>query len=398
MNNKPENTQNASDRLNLVWIYSETMEILHSTTKLETTKELRKLGWEVTLITAGQYGCRTIRGIKFFQIPRPNIYLIRQIFFHLGVIWYLRKKYRSIDVMLFHSMSTPWILPLKIMRIFRAQKRPYFVMDTRTLSMTPDEKETLRDKVRNLFIDFTNMITNRWADGRTAITAHIAEVLKIPNNKLWGVWPSGVELEIFKEAWIKRSWPQTNEPIRMIYIGCMHYERNLMNLCKAVAQANKKKHKFTLTIVGEGNQQSELENFAKHSAKHIHIFPSVPHSQIPSCLSKAHIGVLPFPDEEKFRVSSPIKLFEYMASGLPILATRIVCHTDVVGSNNFAFWAEGSDVQSLIQALERAHKNRIHLPMMGKKAAKEAQKWTWKASAKKLDNALRQGIKKLSDE
>jgi glycosyltransferase involved in cell wall biosynthesis len=395
MNNKPENTQNASDRLNLVWICSETMEILHSTTKLETTKELRKLGWEVTLITAGQYGCRTIRGIKFFQIPRPNIYIIRQIFFHLGVIWYLRKKYRSIDVMLFHSMSTPWILPLKIMRIFRAQKRPYFVMDTRTLPMAPEDKKTQKDKVRYLFNSITNKIANHWADGRTVITKHIAKSLDIPNEKLWGIWPSGVQLEYFVEAKEKRAWPQQEEPIHLIYIGCMHYERNLMNLSKAVVKANKNGHKFSFTMVGDGNERHDLEEYAQKSAKHIQVIPSVPFEQIPTWLSQAHVGVLPFPDEEKFRVSSPIKLFEYMASGLPILATRIVCHTDIVGPNDFIFWADGSDAQSLYHALEKAHQNRNNFPLMGQKAANEAQKWTWKASAVKLDTALRQGIKRL---
>ena len=84
-----------------------------------------------------------------------------------------------------------------------------------------------------------------------------------------------------------------------------------------------------------------------------------------------------------------------MASGLPILATRIVCHTDIVGSNDFAFWAANADVQGLYQALEKAHKYRNNFPIMGQIASKEAQKWTWKASALKLDAALREGIKRL---
>ena len=41
-----------------------------------------------------------------------------------------------------------------------------------------------------------------------------------------------------------------------------------------------------------------------------------------------------------FGVSSPIKLFEYLAAGLPILATRIDCHTNVVGNADCAVWLD----------------------------------------------------------
>ena len=52
------------------------------------------------------------------------------------------------------------------------------------------------------------------------------------------------------------------------------------------------------------------------------------------------LGRTTFPGEFDFPVSSPIKLFEYLAAGLPILATRIDCHTNVVGNADCAVWLD----------------------------------------------------------
>ena len=103
---------------------------------------------------------------------------------------------------------------------------------------------------------------------------------------------------------------------------------------------------------------------------------------------------MPFPDEEKFRVSSPIKLFEYLAAGLPIFATKIVCHTDVIGTSDVAFWAENADQEGLFKALQQLKENRGKLAEMGRSATSLAQKWTWQTSAENLKRALECGLEK----
>ncbi len=95
---------------------------------------------------------------------------------------------------------------------------------------------------------------------------------------------------------------------------------------------------------------------------------------------------------KNFEVSSPIKLFEYMAAGLPILATRIVCHTDVIGNGDYAIWAEDSSEQALFESLCHVWRHRNELSQMGGRAAVAAEKWSWKASADKLRSALEIGI------
>jgi glycosyltransferase involved in cell wall biosynthesis len=111
-------------------------------------------------------------------------------------------------------------------------------------------------------------------------------------------------------------------------------------------------------------------------------------------LAQAHIGVtsLPAPDNVKFQASSPIKLFEYMAAGLPMLATSNVCHTDVVGDGRYTFWADEATPAALLTALRTIWQARATLRTLGQEAQQAVHQWTWEAAGGQLDDALRRGL------
>jgi glycosyltransferase involved in cell wall biosynthesis len=142
-------------------------------------------------------------------------------------------------------------------------------------------------------------------------------------------------------------------------------------------------------LVGAGSQYAELRQFAAGTSGRVRVLDAVPHEQVPDILAAAHVGVLPFADEPKWRVSSPVKLFEYMAAGMPILATRIVCHTDVIGDGKFAFWSEPEDFDA---ALTRLWQARATLEEAGRQASDGVAGWTWRDSAAHLKAALEHGL------
>ncbi len=262
--------------------------------------------------------------------------------------------------------------------------------------MIPKGKETIKDQIRGSAWRIFERIGNYWADGRLSITKRMAQVVGIPQEKLWGIWPSGVKLDLFESTCSERVWPSKGQPIRLIYIGVLNHERNLLELCRAVEKANAELMKFELWIVGDGAEREELQNFAEKTNGRIRVFKTIPHDEIPKLLAAAHIGTLPFPDEISFQVSSPIKLFEYMGAGMPVLATRIACHTDVLGDQGCVFWAETSNATGLFSALRQAWKDQENLESMGAISSVIARQWTWSESAKKLAKALESGLERNS--
>lgn len=384
------------DKTCLIWIYDGSLDsAMDSATWLRTVEELRNSGWQKTiLLAAGPSGCRLVHGVEVFCIERPDIYFLRQAMFHIRVVQFVLQRWDQTDIILFHEISAPWILPLRLFRFFKRRHQPILVMDTRSLPMPHPQNEKWKDEVRRYAYNIFVWLGNHYADGRLAITQRMADAIHIPKDKLWGTWPSGAAEEHFSNVRVTRQWPSGKEAVQLVYHGSMHHERNLLVLCQAVAQAKIAGMSFELTLVGDGTQRKELEAFAAHSDAPIHVLAPVSYQAIPEILAEAHVGVLPFPDEEKFRVSSPIKLFEYMAAGLPVLATRVVCHTDVVGAGEFVFWAEDSDEQGLLDAMRMIWAGRDLLSKMGQNAFFASAAWTWKVSAEKLRNALESGLQK----
>jgi glycosyltransferase involved in cell wall biosynthesis len=377
-------------RMHVVWVHPRNFyHVLDAATYLDTTRELRKLGCDVTLVSAGPDGIRQCRGVEVLCISQPDVYFVRQMLFHLKAARWILGRWGDVDIVLFHEISTLWLLPLRLLRWLRRSQRPLLVMDTRTMMMAREDTVTSGIRLRRLFVGAMMWMGNRWADGRTAITRRMAEVLNVPQQKLWGVWPSGVQPELFAEAQTLRRWPAPDEPVHIIYVGAIQYERRLKTFCEAVVRARADGMNFVFTLVGDGRERKDLEAFAARY-DFIHMKPPVPHQEIPHILAGAHIGVLPFPDETKFQVSSPIKLFEYMASGMPILATKIACHTDVISSDGCIFWAQPGE-EGLLDALRRVWASRAELPAMGAHADRSVHEWTWKAAAEKLKRALEYG-------
>ncbi len=376
----------------IIWVYAGQLNrTLDSATWIEASRELRKNHIDITLVFEGTADPEQFQGVTVIPIPERGAYFFGSLFFHLKLIRYLLQEWSKVDLILFHQRSAPWLIPLCLLPRRRRGGRPLLVMDTRDLNVS---ERGLKSWLRVLFFNLAHFLTNKWADGQLAITQKMADLVGIPPSQLLGLWPSGVKLGRFKRAMIGRRWPEGAETIHLMYLGKLHAERNLLALCDAVQTANGKGMNFRLSFVGAGPGKTELEEFIHNTDSPIFILSPVPHTQIPAMLNQAHIGVtsLPAPDDRKYAASSPIKLFEYMAAGLPILATRNPCHSDVLGESWFTFWAEDASSTALILALEHIWQKRGSLRSLGMLSTRTARKWTWEEAGRKLAAALQSGL------
>jgi glycosyltransferase involved in cell wall biosynthesis len=112
---------------------------------------------------------------------------------------------------------------------------------------------------------------------------------------------------------------------------------------------------------------------------------------IPDVLSEHDIGVLPFPNVKKMNVSSAIKMFEYLAAGMPIIATKIQAHEKVLNGKEFVFWSKENHI-SIAQAIMAAAISKEKLKVFGEQARKYSQNWSWEKSGEKLSNSLNKSL------
>jgi glycosyltransferase involved in cell wall biosynthesis len=384
--------------IRLLWVSPVSASKLDSATWLDTTRELRKLGVDVTLVAAGPPGRHVYRGIEVLNFARPHIYVLGQALFHLDILRYLLPRREAYDVVLFHQISAIWLLPLR----FLGRRRPLLLMDSR--DRMDFAQGNLRMRLRNWWFHLVYWLSTRLLDGQTSITPRMAKLAGIPSQQLWGIWPSGVDPEAFAIAQQKRSWPapsetgEADEAIHIVYIGIFLERRNLLPLCRAVKRANNEGMNFVFSLYGNGPLQVELKAFAAQTGGAVCVHQPVTYEQVPEILAQAHVGVtsLPDPADRKYEASSPIKMFEYIAAGLPLLATSNKCHTDVVGNGRYTFWITRISEDAFLDALRRIWQARDELPALGQEAMAAVQAWTWAAAAKKLHAALVYGTLRAS--
>lgn len=99
------------------------------------------------------------------------------------------------------------------------------------------------------------------------------------------------------------------------------------------------------------------------------------------------------------RWMSPLKIFEYMAAGKPIVASDLPVLHEVLRHGQNALLCAPNDLQSWIRALERLYNNPCLRFLLSYNALSDfLTKYTWEVRAKKLTKIIEQDPPKASDE
>jgi len=110
-----------------------------------------------------------------------------------------------------------------------------------------------------------------------------------------------------------------------------------------------------------------------------------PYAEIPLWLKAADVLVLPNSGKEKISRSwtSPMKVFEYMASQRPIVASNLPSLREVLNDQN-AFLVEADNPQKLAQGIENALGGTSLSLEVAAQAFQEVQDYTWEKRVRKI--------------
>jgi glycosyltransferase involved in cell wall biosynthesis len=111
--------------------------------------------------------------------------------------------------------------------------------------------------------------------------------------------------------------------------------------------------------------------------------------EISGYLKTADLLVLPMNKELSYSVySSPLKLFEYMASGTPVLASKIGAIREVLNDkNSFLFNPEEKD--DFEEKILYVKKNRLEAEIRTRQTLKDVKNYTWEKRARNILSFLK---------
>lgn len=136
--------------------------------------------------------------------------------------------------------------------------------------------------------------------------------------------PNGIDISRFSDAdgeAIRRQYNLKDSNV-VVYVGTMDKMRHLDILVHAFSKAKKSRKDVKLLMVGDGNDKLNLERLAGElGIRDDVVFTGQVYSDdIPNFIAAADIGASPVPPLDFYKLSSPIKMFEYMALGKPVVA------------------------------------------------------------------------------
>lgn len=124
---------------------------------------------------------------------------------------------------------------------------------------------------------------------------------------------------------------------------------------------------------------------------------ALPHDRIPACLSASDFGVAPFDPQTHPALSlgfywSPLKIFEYMASGLPVVVPAIDRIATLVGHNREGLLYDTAIRTGLPHAFEALTDPALR-SRLGRAARERAvREYSWAAHCRALDAAMSRAL------
>ncbi|APH00733.1 hypothetical protein ASJ30_03610 [Janibacter indicus] len=134
-----------------------------------------------------------------------------------------------------------------------------------------------------------------------------------------------------------------------------HYREGQELLVDAAVALRERGVDAVALIVGDGTRRAELEAHAEAvGAGDAVVFTGrVPHDEVLDHYALIDVFVVPRVDEQAARLVTPLKPFEAMATGLPVLVSDLPALTEITGEGEWGESFAAGDAVALTDALER---------------------------------------------
>jgi glycosyltransferase involved in cell wall biosynthesis len=190
-------------------------------------------------------------------------------------------------------------------------------------------------------------------------------------------------------------------PTVAVFAGAFRSWHGAIDLVKAMRQLEERgRRDIAAVLIGDGPERAAVQTAAE-GLETVACIGAIPNADMPAALAAADIGVAPFDVRAHRPLSlgfywSPLKIFEYMASGLPVVAPavdripRLVCH------EREGILYDPARSGSLAGALERLCDRSVRQRMSAAARERAVQDFSWSAHCQTLVAAMSEAAQRRS--
>jgi glycosyltransferase involved in cell wall biosynthesis len=190
--------------------------------------------------------------------------------------------------------------------------------------------------------------------------------------------------------------PFTRPPgLLAVFAGAFRNWHGAVNLAAALKLLHERGRKeIGGLFIGDGPELARVKGEAA-GLQNMIFTGALPHDRMPACLAAADVGVAPFDLTAHKPLAlgfywSPLKIFEYMAAGLPVVAPAADRIPRLVeGGVEGLLYQPASAVAGLAYALERLTDSGLRQRMGAAARARAVRDYSWRAHCEALERAIR---------
>lgn len=203
------------------------------------------------------------------------------------------------------------------------------------------------------------------------------------------VMPNGVDPELFSVRGTDDRVLSTEEQHLPVigFVGGLRQWHGVEVLPELISSLNRMNCEARLLVVGDGplrkSLQQKLDQYELQARSRI--TGLVPHNEVPGLIRSFDVAVAPYPDLDHAFYFSPLKLFEYMACGVPVVAPRLGQIDEIVRHGECGLLYPAGDMRALAAACRQLLEDPALRRRMGLRGAQLVrERYTWDHNARRV--------------
>lgn len=162
------------------------------------------------------------------------------------------------------------------------------------------------------------------------------------------------------------------------YVGTFYEWQGIRNIYDNVERILSIGDDVRLYLVGGGKLENELKKLSERYPDRLILTGLIPKAEVPSHYDEIDVLMIPRPSTLETETAIPLKIFDSIEAGKPVIISDVFGLTEVLGENE-AFVYKSSDPDGLYKACETAYKEQELSKQKYENAVKRLSEWPeWK--------------------
>lgn len=288
-----------------------------------------------------------------------------------------------------------WNLLFSIIAVLKLRGRKYDIIYTRN----PIAARVLSMSNLKFIFEYHSIEYSKWYSEKkifkaknlkkfvvisTALKEYYRETYNIEENKII-VLPDGVNLDEYAQI---SSKILLNKKLKIAYVGGLYPGRGIDVI---IEMARRDPENEYLIVGGREEQVKFWEDKLEDKLDNLTFVGQIPNAEVPNILIKQDILLMPY--QKKVGINgrgdiakwiSPMKMFEYMASGRVIVSSNLPVLQEVLTHKRNAYLVEPDNVSQWLDTIKNISENREEAAVIAMQAKEDVKAFSWEIRAAQI--------------